>query len=99
MKSLAQSLSAKNMVGQLILKLSNPNNRQKVVVWAEGKDWRTYHGFFDSSKIIMSGKGSCQQIEKGHRLLTEKVNDVKSIVVMDADFKRLEGHNMSADPH
>lgn len=99
MKSLAQSLSAEIMVGQLILKLSNPNNRQKVVVWTEGKNWRTYHGFFDSCKIIMSGKGSCQQIEKGHRLLTEKVNDVKSIVVMDADFKRLEGHNMSADPN
>lgn len=99
MKSLVQSLSAEIMVRELIIKLSNPNNRQKVVVWAEGKNWRTYRGFFDSSKIIMSGKGSCHQIEKGHRLLIERVNDVKSIVVMDADFKRLEGHNMSADPN
>lgn len=99
MKSLAQSLSAENMVRQLILKLSNPDNRKKVVVWAEGKNWRTYSNFFDPSQIIMSGKGSCHQIEKGHRQLKEKVNDIKSIVIMDADFKRLEGHNMSADPN
>lgn len=75
MKSLAQSLSAENMVGQLILKLSNPDNRKKVVVWAEGKNWRTYSGFFNPCKIIMSGKGSCHQIENGHRQLKEKVSN------------------------
>lgn len=97
MKSLASSLSPEMMVGQLILKLGNPNYRQKVVVWTEGKDWRIYRKFFDPDKIINYGMGSCEQIEKGHHLLKSRVPSIKSIVVKDADFKRLEGDDMDAD--
>ena len=97
MKSLASSLSPEMMVRQLILKLANPSYRQKVVVWTEGKDWRVYRKFFDPDKIISHGMGSCEQIDKGHHLLKNSIPSIKSIVVKDADFKRLEGDDMDAD--
>lgn len=99
MKSLAKSVSADNMVRQLILKLSSPKNRAKVVVWTEGKDWRIYRKFFDPEMIIEYGQGGCEQIVDGHHKLKDKVPSQKSIVIKDADFNRLEGEDLEADPN
>lgn len=98
MKSLANCISTENLVSQLFLKLSNPKNREKVIVWLEGTDWRVYRRFFDMDKIIDYGKCGGEQILEGHKRLKAKVPSQMSIVIKDADFKRLEGHDMESDP-
>lgn len=98
MKSLVNCVSTENLVYTLLTKLSKPENRKKVVVWVEGKDWRVYRKFFDSEKIIEYGKCGGEQILDGHRKLKAKVPSQMSIVIKDADFKRLEGYNMQSDP-
>lgn len=99
MKSLVECSSPQQMVSLLMIKLSNFNNRTKVVVWVEGKDWRVYSKFFDSDKIIQYGKSGCKQIEEAHYLFKEKVSHVNSIVILDADFRRLEKCNLKTDPN
>lgn len=99
MKSLASCVSTETLVSTLISKLSNPSNRQKVIVWVEGKNWRVYHKFFKSELIIEYGKVCGDQILEGHKKLMMKVPSQKSIVIKDADFKRLEQQNLGADPN
>lgn len=99
MKSLVNCVTTDDLVGQLIIKLSIPSNRQKVVVWLEGKDWRVYRKFFEADKIIEYGKVGGEQILEGHRRLKARVPSQRSIVIKDADFKRLEGHDMESDPN
>lgn len=98
MKTLVNCVSTDNLLYTLFAKLSKPENRKKVVVWGEGTDWRVYRKFFDADKIIEYGKCGGEQILEGHRRLKAKVPSQMSIVIKDADFKRIEGHNMQADP-
>lgn len=98
MKSLVNCVSTENLLYTLLAKLSKPENRKKVVVWVEGKDWRVYRKFFDSEKIIEYGKCGGEQILDGHRKLKAKVPSQMSIVIKDADFNRLEGYDMQSDP-
>lgn len=99
MKSLVNSVSTESLVSRMILKLSNPENRKKVIVWVEGKNWRVYRKFFNPELIIEYGKAGGDQILEGHYILKSKVPSQNSIVIKDADFKRLEGHNLTADPN
>ena len=98
MKSLINCISTEKLVSTIIIILSKPENREKVVVWVEGKDWRVYHKFFDTDKIIEYGKCGGEQILDGHNRLKTIVPSQMSIVIKDADFKRLEGHDMQSDP-
>ncbi|MCR4799203.1 MAG: DUF4435 domain-containing protein [Bacteroidales bacterium] len=97
MKSLVQNLSPQKLVSELLMKLSNPQNRRKVVVWVEGKDWRVYNKFFDLDKIIQYGKCGGKVIKEAHQLFKEKVTSVNSIVILDADFRRLEKYDLKTD--
>lgn len=99
MKSLANCVSAETLVSTLIPKLSNPANRQRVVVWVEGKNWRVYRKFFKPELIIEDGRVGGEQILEAHRMLKTKVPSQNSIVIKDADFKRLEQHDLNADPN
>lgn len=99
MKSLVNCLSAENLVRQLIIKLTIPDNRKKVVVWLEGKDWRVYRKFFNPELIIEYGKAGGEDILKAHYILKTKVPSQNSILIRDADFKRLEGTDLDVDPN
>ena len=98
MRTLKESLSADFSVDEVIHKLSNPENRKKVVVWVEGKDWRIYRDFFNPEKIVESGESGCNQIVNGHRKLKALMPSMKSIVIVDADFNRREGMDLDANP-
>ena len=99
MKTLKESVSAEAMVGHMKMKSIRPENKDKVVVWVEGKDWRLYRRFFDREKIIEFGKVGCKQIIEGHHKLKAKEPNMKSVVIIDSDFNRLEGRDLEADPN
>lgn len=97
MKSLANSISTEHLVGQVVMKLSKQENREKVIVWVEGKDWRVYRKFFNPSMIIEHGAVGGGQVIEGHKKIKAMPPWQKSIVIKDADFKRLEGDEIEDD--
>ena len=99
MAALRKSMNADLMLGQLIMKLNRPENRKKVVVWVEGKDWRFYRKLFDEDKILEFGMGGGDFILEGHNKLKKKCPKQLSIVIHDADFLRLNGVDLTADPN
>lgn len=98
MKTVVSTLSPDALVDQMILTLNTPLNSNKVVVWVEGKDWRVYRKFFKSDKIIEAGSAGGLVITEAHNKLRRMRPSQKSIVIKDADFGRLEGVSLSADP-
>lgn len=99
MKSLVCCVSADDLVNEQMLRLIKPANIEKVVVWIEGKDWRVYRKFFNASKIIEAGNAGCRLISDAYRMLKEKKSSLNSILIRDADFRRLEGTNLNVDPN
>lgn len=82
----------KSKVSELCLKKANPNQRDKVVIWVEGNDKRIYGNFFKENMVIFKGGGGCAELENSHNKLITMIpsQKQKSIIIRDADFKRLE---------
>lgn len=97
-KSLKNLDTIEQQVNRIYMTMQHPANKNKVAVWAEGKDWRLYGRFFDNNKIIKCGKTGSSIALNGFNLLKSKKSNLNTIVILDADFRRINGQNLNSDP-
>lgn len=80
--------------------LVKSENRNKVAVWVEGKDWRFYNKFFKCDKVLQVGRingHTGNSVIEGYTEFKKQCPNRLAIVIKDADFKRLEGEPLDED--
>lgn len=80
--------------------LVKSENRNKVAIWVEGKDWRFYNKFFNRDKVLQVGRmngHTGNSVIEGYKELKKQYPNRLAIVIKDADFNRLEGERLDED--